>query len=390
MSQYRTINRLLLMKIESSVGVDPTPVVGSNALLVEAPSAFPDLRSTQTNEVTSTLDNRGPIPAGAQGRLSFGLNLKHSGTAGTPPEAGVPLRACGMAELITAAAVTGTCQSGSTSSTIKLAAGASAVDDAYNGMPINTTGGTGSGQTAYITDYVGSTKVATISPAWTVTPDNTTTYSIPINVRYAPVSSALEYVTAYLYENRADAGQSRLNKLLGAQGSWSLSMGVRGLAKLQFNFLGLPVAPSDVSAPGSPTYQSSLPQPWLAATTYLGDVSSRANSINLDFGANVQVADAPDASLGFDVAGITGRQVAGTINPPKTLQSSINPFSLWQNSTGKPFVTKWGPSAGNQIAIIIPSARLTGVSDADVNGFGHDSLPFRAIGDNSGVYLCFH
>lgn len=75
----------------------------------------------------------------------------------------------------------GTAQSGSTSTTIKLASGASAVDDAYTGATVTTTGGTGSGQTRVITDYVGATRVATVA-AWGVTPDATTTYDITYTV----------------------------------------------------------------------------------------------------------------------------------------------------------------------------------------------------------------
>lgn len=75
-----------------------------------------------------------------------------------------------------ASALTGTAQAGA-ASTITLATGASAVDDAYNYMTITLTGGTGSGQARLAIDYVGSTKVLTVSPAWSVNPDNSTTYS---------------------------------------------------------------------------------------------------------------------------------------------------------------------------------------------------------------------
>ena len=71
----------------------------------------------------------------------------------------------------------GTAQAGA-ASTITLAAGASAVNDFYNTQTITTTSGTGSGQSRTIFDYVGATKVATITPPWTTTPDNTTGYSI--------------------------------------------------------------------------------------------------------------------------------------------------------------------------------------------------------------------
>jgi len=77
------------------------------------------------------------------------------------------------------AAITGTAQAGA-STTITLAAGSSATDDLYNGLFIELTGGTGSGQVRQITDYVGSTKVATVNAAWATTPDNTSTYSIAV------------------------------------------------------------------------------------------------------------------------------------------------------------------------------------------------------------------
>lgn len=76
---------------------------------------------------------------------------------------------------------TGTAQAGG-SSTITLDSGASATDDIYNGATVTITGGTGSGQIRVISDYVGSTKVATVSTAWTTQPDNTSTFSVSSQV----------------------------------------------------------------------------------------------------------------------------------------------------------------------------------------------------------------
>lgn len=81
---------------------------------------------------------------------------------------------------------TGTAQAG-TSTTITLASGESSNDDEYvqvdggqtnQGMKIYIVSGTGSGQNKRITDYVGSTKVATVDSAWTTTPDSTSVYEI--------------------------------------------------------------------------------------------------------------------------------------------------------------------------------------------------------------------
>jgi len=71
---------------------------------------------------------------------------------------------------------------GGGASTITLDAAASATDDIYNGSTITTTGGTGSGQTNVISDYNGTTKVATVSTAWTTQPDATTTFTISSHV----------------------------------------------------------------------------------------------------------------------------------------------------------------------------------------------------------------
>lgn len=72
----------------------------------------------------------------------------------------------------------GTMQAGSTSTTAVLATSASATNDIYNFETIYILSGTGAGQSRYIADYVGSTRTATIDPAWATTPDNTSVYEV--------------------------------------------------------------------------------------------------------------------------------------------------------------------------------------------------------------------
>jgi hypothetical protein len=64
-----------------------------------------------------------------------------------------------------------TAQTSSTSTAIILDAGASAVDDYYNGSVLVFTAGNLNGQARKITDYVGSTKTATVT-AFTTSPAN--------------------------------------------------------------------------------------------------------------------------------------------------------------------------------------------------------------------------
>lgn len=82
---------------------------------------------------------------------------------------------------ITASAATtdtGTAQAGGADTITLKAATSFTSDDDPNGMFITLTSGTGSGQTRHVEDYVASTKVATVYPAWDTQPDNTTGYKI--------------------------------------------------------------------------------------------------------------------------------------------------------------------------------------------------------------------
>jgi len=85
----------------------------------------------------------------------------------------------------------GTAQAGG-ATTITLASAASTINDFYYKTIINVvvriTGGTGSGQSRVISDYVGSTRVATVSVAWSTNPDATSTYELLWGDNRAPIS----------------------------------------------------------------------------------------------------------------------------------------------------------------------------------------------------------
>ena len=73
--------------------------------------------------------------------------------------------------------ITGTAQGGTTAY-ITLASSASSVNNTYIGQTVLISGGTGSGQVRVISSYTGLTRQASVSTAWTVAPDNTSTYIV--------------------------------------------------------------------------------------------------------------------------------------------------------------------------------------------------------------------
>lgn len=71
-------------------------------------------------------------------------------------------------------------------STITLNTTASATNDIYNGCTIRILAGTGDDQVRLITDYDGTTKVCTVTPAWTAQPNSYSAYGV---MTFGPASA---------------------------------------------------------------------------------------------------------------------------------------------------------------------------------------------------------
>lgn len=93
-----------------------------------------------------------------------------------------------------------------TASTAQLRSAFSIADDRVNGCQIEITGGTGFGQARYITDYDNATDTATVSPAWTTVPDNTSTYQLTAVAPSAPAAPPAVNVTHVMGRSLVLAG----------------------------------------------------------------------------------------------------------------------------------------------------------------------------------------
>jgi hypothetical protein len=99
-----------------------------------------------------------------------------------------------------------TAQAG-TSSTITLDASASATNDIYNYNQITVIAGTGVGQSRQVTDYVGSSKVATVGVAWTTNPSSDSVFLItPLGVDAATLAAIADSVWDEARSGHATAG----------------------------------------------------------------------------------------------------------------------------------------------------------------------------------------
>jgi hypothetical protein len=95
--------RALLAKTETVYGTDPTPTGASNAILVRNLEIQPiDAEQVSRDLVRPYLGASDILISNVRSRVTFEVEMAGSGTAGTAPKYGPILKACGMAETITA------------------------------------------------------------------------------------------------------------------------------------------------------------------------------------------------------------------------------------------------------------------------------------------------
>jgi len=98
------VNReVILAKTESTYATDSVPVEGTDAMLVENIGwSNEGLRMNERPAVRSSLGKLQQVFGGTLRSITFDVELKGSGVAGTPPEFAPLLRACAMAEALMA------------------------------------------------------------------------------------------------------------------------------------------------------------------------------------------------------------------------------------------------------------------------------------------------
>lgn len=370
--------RLILCKSEASYGVDITPA-GTDALLVRSLDVTPIEADVVSRDlIRNYLGNSDQLLAQTRVSISFQVEMAGSGAAATAPRFSSLLKACGMAETITAAAVTGTATAGG-AGTITLAAGASAVDDFYNGMVISITGGTGNGHIGLITDYVGSTKVATVQASTaTFVPGASSAYSIAANVGYLPVSTGFASATIYFNNDGV------LHKITGARGTFTLNTAVGAIPTLDFQLTGIYNAPTDTAAPTTTYSDQATPVIFKAGNTSAFSILSYTACLqSLSFNVANETVYRELVGCTKEVM-ITNRASAGEcmIEAPTIAQKDF--WAIANNDTTGTLTLLHGSTAGNRVTLLAPRVDITNPSYADQDGIQMLNIPYVAIPTTAG------
>lgn len=395
---YKTKLRTILCKTEgSSYGVNSSPD-GTNAVLVNSDLALTPLAGDVVSRdvIRPYMGAYEGLMANTQVQLTVSVEYAGSGTAGTAPRYSPLLRSSRLSETVMGAAVTGTSQAGA-AGTITLAAGASAVNDFYTGMVVTITSGTGNGHVGLITQYVGSTKVATVA-AYTSTfvPGAASGYSIGANVRYLPISTidgVSDTSCTMQYRLGGPSGTEIVHTLTGCRGNMTIDTTLGQVPRMTFTITGLYNAPTDAS-PVSPTYANqATPQVFrndVAGSFRFFGVAGCLQSSSIDMGNVVEYRELIGCSK--EVL-ITDGAVSGTVVMEATAMGTFNPFEQARtDGTLGRLSYLHGTTAGNRTGLVLPYCDLGQPGYQSAQGVEHFSLPYTAVpsvAGNDELILCY-
>ena len=98
MAEFLERRMILGSKVETTEGTANAPLAADCNLLVEDVKFEPDIDQTERQPVSSSLSPYPSIAGMRKARITFKVELKGSGTAGTAPAIGKLIKACGFSE----------------------------------------------------------------------------------------------------------------------------------------------------------------------------------------------------------------------------------------------------------------------------------------------------
>jgi len=349
---------ILLLKQESTEGVDASPSTSTDAMKVFNLDVNP-LETTEEalNYMRGYPGAADSIITAAWATVSFEVPYIGAATPGTAPAIAAAMRCAGHAETLIAVAVTGTAQAGSAIQ-ITLAADASAVDGYYDGLIVTITGGTGSGQSFIGWGYVGSTKVLKADRTLTTALDGISQYSIAPSAIYTPIrGSATPSCTLHFNDGGV------LHKFLGGRGSVALDSMSGAVQRLKFNFVGALGTPVDQSPPTANFSAWQDPLPFLteyARMTLAGlpvdGSASGLQSKGLTFDKRAQVDYR--VLIGSTGAVLSGHDGGGQVTIEQPLLAVHDFFTDCKLGNSYPFFLRNGTTAGKRTVFFMPKMKF--------------------------------
>jgi len=288
---------VLYAKIEVTYGTDPTPTTTDAILIENLAWSHEGLRMIDRPSVSGTMATKQQIFGGRLLSVTFSAEIKGSGSAGTAPEIGAVLQACGYSETVS--------------------------------------GG--------------------------------------VSVTYEPVSTGIESVTLYLYED----GKRII--VTGCRGNVDFTYEAGNVVKGEFTMVGTPAAQTDVSLP-TPVLDSTVPVPYIGGSFTVDGYSATLGSFTISSGNTVATPPSVNGAQGYGEIIITGRDINGSLDPEDELVADEDWLgNFTAGSTMAVATGAIGSSAGNILTTTLPAIYYRDLSPGDRDGINTLDISYGAV-----------
>lgn len=192
------------------------------------------------------------------------------------------------------------------------------------------------------------------------------TVSAGSSVVYSP-STCETSLTAYHYSIDKCSGSAVLCKMTGCVGQdLKITIEAGKLVKMECTMVGLYNAPTDVTAPSTPTYNGT-PQVAKNQTVTIDGVTTLAiQSITIDLGNEVSTGEDVSGTWGVNDLRIIKRKPMIEFNPERV---PISTYDWWSDFASDPVAVSFDIGTGSgAISITAPAFKITEISPGDKEG----------------------
>lgn len=362
--------------LQVTPGVFTAPNTTTDLIAVSQPANTRDPITTEDPTATGTIWQQRRMYLGKVGTVSGTFPIRGPG-GGAPPAAnawpfGRILQSAGFTEQILAAALTNTLQAGSTTTKARLHAGASAVDDAYFGMPLQLAAlGTGFRANTLMMDYTGATKDAEL-PETIVAPAGGVAFTIPANLTYVlgTLTGAIPLLSISIWRDKLrydykDVRPTSLAFDVPVSNEYNQTF-----PSAEFQLKGKLAGITQEAAPALPDAVLNMPIPPAKAGKFVFD------RVPLGHGL-MRWTNSTDVGAPSNQNQDEGQDAYEFMNGNRVLNLDLNQMDIADfafdtredNQTIMPVLSTWGMGAGNRFGLVTPGVVIDPLNIGDRNGF---------------------
>lgn len=164
------------------------------------------------------------------------------------------------------------------------------------------------------------------------------------NVIYKPVipSDMGESVTLYFYTG------TKVHKIVGCKGNVKGSFMAGDMASLTFDLKGIYVPAVDAAIPGSPTWLNTKPPIFVSSGSTVDSFTPIFQKLDFDLGNAVVRRDDANSAYGMAGAVVTARDSKVSIDPESVAEATSPIWGDIENATSRTITCKIGSQTGNK------------------------------------------